>query len=531
MDAHSQQVPPPAPSPDHYHRLAQGNVAQDGGGGGSSSQSQPRSVSDSQPSRMAYTTDQVVTPPASDTSGGIDGPGAGTAMLKPGRVPVPAMPAQATTSAAASHASQLHHLSAVAAAQDRLQLEPGGHSRKRMADGEVKDCRAGSVSPAKGHARTTSAVSVASTTASTISDLSAELRTRLSYAMVKVNHGWQGRCLDEVESLASQAASPTSSTSTIHQGRNGSSVSPRLAIRATPPQMASAGASKSAPASQQRRNSDSSPSSSSLSPRPTLAPPATIQPSLPMSTTRTHPRRNTNPRYAPTMLSSLSQSASSSSARSSAPLGNGHFALHASAAEPILHSPHKNVREQDAIETLLFMSSPGHSANLTHSLSPLGSPGPQAGANHHRQQPQQQQQQHPPPRSTRDRHALPSSASSRRGLPSHRTPLPAKKVGLDKSPRMLPPPVSPMALDPPPHGPSPSPNRASTKQHAPGHRRSALSLPSGLGLGNGTTRKALNEEDIERMLDRAGAELSDSSDDEEIQLPPGRNGLARVTGS
>ncbi|KAG5950013.1 hypothetical protein E4U53_005555 [Claviceps sorghi] len=527
MDALSEQMPPSAPSHEHDHQRLQPNMGQDGSSS-SSSQSQPRSISDAQFSRMAYTTDQVVTPPASDTSGGIDGPGAGAgtgtgtvdaAAMLTQRCP-PVMLAQ-TTSGAVPHASQLHHLSAVAAAQDRLQLESDGHSRKRMADGEVKDRRGGSLSPAKGHARTTSAVSVASTTASTISDLSAELRTRLSYAMVKVNHGWQGRCLDEVESLASQAASPTSSTSTtIHRGRNGSSVSPRLPIRASPPQMYSATASRSAPASQQRRNSDSHPSSSSLSPRPTLAPPAMIQPSLSMSATRSHARRNSNPRYAPTMLS-LSQSASSAS-QSSAPLGNDHLRPHGRTVEPILHSPHKNVREQDAIETLLFMSSPGHSANLKHSLSPFGSPGPQAGANHHHHHHQHQRQhQQPPPRSARDRHALPTSGSSRRGLPSNRPPVPAKKVGRDKSP----------ALDPAQHHPSPPPNRASTKQHAPGHRRSALSLPSGLGLGNGTARKTLRDEDIERMLDRAGAELGDSSDDEEIQLPPGRNGLARVTGA
>jgi hypothetical protein len=72
-------------------------------------------------------------------------------------------------------------------------------------------------------------------------------------------------------------------------------------------------------------------------------------------------------------------------------------------------------------------------------------------------------------------------------------------------------------------------NKSTPKRQATGlasRHRTTLSLPSGLGLGNGTARKILRDEDIERMLDRAGAELADSSDDEEILLPPGRNRLA-----
>jgi len=60
------------------------------------------------------------------------------------------------------------------------------------------------------------------------------------------------------------------------------------------------------------------------------------------------------------------------------------------------------------------------------------------------------------------------------------------------------------------------------------HLRGALSLPSGLGGGNGTARKMLRDEDIERMLDQAAAEAADSSDDEEIQIPPPRRGVAGV---
>ncbi|KAG6032176.1 hypothetical protein E4U41_007299 [Claviceps citrina] len=476
----------------------------------SSSQSQAQSMSNSQTSHRTCTTDEAVTPPpASLDGGGVDGPSAADAAAMLKRRYAPAMLAQAS-SGAVSHASQLHHLSAVAAAQDRLHPEPEGHSRKRRADGEVEDHRGGgSTSPVKGHARTTSAVSAASTTGSTISDLSAELKTRLSYAMVKVNHGWQGRCLDEVETLASQRASPTSSSSTVHGG-TASLAGPQLPVRASPSQMYFANMEPDV----LRWNPDSAAHPSPLSGKPTLGPPATIQPSLPMSAPRCNPRRNSNPRYAPTMLSH-SHSASPS----------------AESTTPMMPSPHKNVREQDAIESLLFMSSPKNSANLKHSFTPSGSPGPQPDGQHQHQH-QRPPPPPPPPRTVGDRHALPSAASSRRGLPSTRPPLPAKKVGSDKTPGMPPPAPSAMDLDyssqRQQHDTSTKPT---AKRHAPVHRRPAIPLASGLGhgSGHGTSRKTLRDEDIERMLDRASAELGDSSDDEEIQLPSrGRNGLARV---
>ena len=45
-----------------------------------------------------------------------------------------------------------------------------------------------------------------------VAQLSSELRTRLSYAMVKVKNGWQSKTIDEVESLASRKGSPASKT-------------------------------------------------------------------------------------------------------------------------------------------------------------------------------------------------------------------------------------------------------------------------------------------------------------------------------
>ncbi|KAJ6440575.1 tubulin gamma chain [Purpureocillium lavendulum] len=460
--------------------------------GGSSSQSLTRSVTNSQESVVTASTDQAATPPASDASGGQYAPVDRHDDHKPRNALAHA--------AADGPGSQLHHLSAIAAAQDRIESDAGGAgSRKRMADGEVKTWGV-PASPVKGHSRTTSAVSMASTTGSTIGEvcagdphacngtsdarlpqLSAELRTRLSYAMIKVNHGWQGRSLDEVESLASQAASPASSTSTVHR-RHGSSASPRLNVNSTPqvhfsndPVMI-------------RRKSISPPSL--LSGKPTLAPPAPIQPSMSMPAPRSNPRRNSNPRYTPAGL------AQSHSGSPLTPQGT---------SKPISRL------DQDVAETLLFMSSPGNSANLKHAFSPSGSPGAQPPP--------------PAPRST-GRHALPSGP--RRALPTQRPSLPPpKKVVFDRS-GMPPPPDSPMDLDSPQH--YHSPNQTTPKRRTNGagtHVRAALSLPSGLGLGNGTARKTLRDEDIERMLDRAGAEAADSSDDEEIQLPP-RRGVAGI---
>ncbi|KAG8419594.1 hypothetical protein J3458_004450 [Metarhizium acridum] len=471
--------------------------------GTNSSQSQTRSVADSQTSNASPATDQVATPPGSDSGSGVEPPPAAvvTAMLKNRYANV----GPGLTTGVSSQNSQLHQLSAIAAVQDRLGLDAAGLPRKRMADGEVKDGR-GSLSPVKGHSRTTSTVSVASTAGSTIGELSAELRTRLSYAMVKVNNGWQARNLDEVESLASQATSPASSTSTVHR-RKGSSASPRL------PATAMSSRAQFTHESMNFKGKSASPPSAN-SDKPTLAPPASIQPCSPMPAPRSNPRRNSNPRYTPTMLSH-SHSASAHASAQTTPISNG-IGRSQSHLDANMYSPHhKNVREQDAIETLLFMSSPGNSASLKHTFSPSGSPGPQSSA---------------PPRSVSERHALPSGP--RRGLPASRPPSSAKKVGFDKSPG-VPPPHSPMDLDSPQQQQYTARNISTPKRQATGltsRHRTTLSLPSGLGLGNGTARKVLRDEDIERMLDHAGAELADTSDDEEIQLPPGRNRLAGAMG-
>ncbi|GJC94681.1 hypothetical protein ColKHC_03507 [Colletotrichum higginsianum] len=404
-----------------------------------------------------------------------------------------------------SQESQLLQLSHIAAAQDKLAEDNVlATARKRMADGALKE----HTSPVRmGHSRNTSTVSMASTTASSMGDWSTDLKTRLSYAMLKVNHGWQSNSIDEVESMASQAASPASSHSTLH-GRQDMSASPRANMaRYVPTSAASAATTASSnpsPATYESfwkdtqrsaHNSTSPPAPAPAANAPTLAPPAPIQPSRPMA----NPRRNSNPRYTPTLLSH-SHSASphtpgqqNNNATPNQRLGRTPL------IDPILFSPHQNVREQDAIESLIFMSSPGNSANMKNTyLSSMASNIP-------------------------GRHALPSSQPPRKSLPSQR-PLAQKRVGFERSPGGMTA-VSDMDVDmdsPQSRGPVRRRINGSASFSAgtrPSTLRPQLSLPAALG-STSRPRPRLADADIERMIDQA-AQAGDSSDDDdgEIQIP------------
>ncbi|KAI1762653.1 hypothetical protein GGR53DRAFT_405397 [Hypoxylon sp. FL1150] len=482
------------------------------------SQNQPLNYSsnDSQDTTASNDTDRVFTPAESDNEGS-NGTGHGHGS---------------------SQESQLLQLSQLAAAQQKMDETEGnavngGQSRKRMADGVVKHTRnSSSVSPVRvGHSRNTSTVSVASTTSSRIGELSAELRTKLSYAMVKVNNGWQGHSIDEVESLASQAASPTSSTSTLH-GRHGASASPRVAVAPARHRASSNATSPTLQYPPYGRTYESvwrdgnmkslSTSTSPVSQVPALAPPAPIQPRQPG---QANSRRSSNARFGPAYLSH-SHHASPHTPAQPSPLQTtpGQGLTRTPNVDPILFSPHQNVREQEALETLMFMSSPGNSANVKHAFP-----------SSRQAQPVQQPLQPPPqPRGT-GRTALPTSrlgagagndtsSNGRKSLPTarpqtHHAPH-GKRVGFEKSPGTY----GGMDIDDPhgsPHGRG-TPRRR-TNGTAP---RPSLSIPAGLG-GPSRPRTALRGDDIERMLDRVAAD--DSSDSEgEIHLPQSRrpNGSA-----
>ncbi|KAK6819631.1 hypothetical protein PG987_016114 [Apiospora arundinis] len=321
----------------------------------SSTQSQPLNDSsndESQDTTASHDTDRVFTPPASDSGSSIAAGNGNTS----------------------SQESQLLQLSQLAAAQEKM-VETG-ISKKRTADGAVKHTRNGSLtSPVRmpGHSRNTSTVSVGST-ASRMSELSAELKTKLSYAMLKVNNGWQSHSIDEVESLASQAGSPTSSTSTLH-GRHGASASPRVTLPGTRQGISSTGMSPISQVPPGRayesfwRETNTRPRVSASPPKsqlPALAPPASIQPRQPG---HLNPQRHSNAKYTPAFLSPTHQGSPHTPAQPS-PLQStpGTHISRTPNMDPIIFSPHQNVREQEALETLVFMSSPGNSANLKHAF-------------------------------------------------------------------------------------------------------------------------------------------------------------------
>ncbi|KAI1267075.1 hypothetical protein F5Y18DRAFT_381455 [Xylariaceae sp. FL1019] len=476
----------------------------------SSSQSQPPSSSqrlpfnDSSNDSQATTsttndTDRVFTPPESDSEGSLHHGNGDTS----------------------SQESQLMQLSNLAAQQQKMAISHddldvnGGFTRKRMADGLVKHTRHNSsTSPIRlGHSRNTSTVSVASTTGSRISELSAELKAKLSYAMVKVNHGWQSHSIDEVESLASQAASPTSSTSTLH-GRHGLSASPRMPLSGFRQTASNPSSTVTSPAMHQPPgriyesfwrdaafrgpNTTTSPITQGAS----LAPPASIQPRQPA---HNNPRRHSNARYTPAYLSH-SHHASPHTPAQPSPLQGTPNQSHSPNVDPILFSPPQNLREQEALETLLFMSSPGNSANLKHTF-------PQS----HMSQPRS---------STRT--ALPTSRLNQMS-DTHspgRKPLAAgrsqahpqtKRVEFGRATSHY----SELDVDEQYGSPRGMPRRKTVSGHAP---RPSLSLPAGLS-GPARPRATLQDDDIQRMIDRAAADDSSDSDGE-IQLPKSsrRNG-------
>ncbi|KAF3065904.1 hypothetical protein GL218_09255 [Daldinia childiae] len=485
-----------------------------------SSQNQPLNYSsnDSQDTTASNDTDRIFTPPESDSEGsnGI------------------------RNSHSSSQESQLLQLSQLAAAQQRMNEvdgapTAGGQSRKRMADGVVKHKRnSSSVSPIRpGHSRNTSTVSIASTS-SRIGELSAELRTKLSYAMVKVNNGWQGHSIDEVESLASQVASPTSSTSTLH-GRYGASASPRVAVAPTRHRASSMVTSPTTQHPFQGRpyeplwregNMKSSASTSPNTQVSALAPPAPIQPRQP---NQTHPRRSSNARFAPAYLSHPHHVSPHTPAQPS-PLQAtpGHGNIRTPNVDPILFSPHQNVREQEALETLMFMSSPGNSANVKHTF-PSSLPSSQGS--------QPVQPLHPPHTRNGGRTALPTSRlgsgaeagnQGRKSLPTarpqHNHAPQVKRVGFEKSPGIY----GGMDIDDTHVSPrSRGTPRRRTNGSAP---RPTLSIPAGLS-GPSRPRTALRGDDIERMLDRVGARRQlGSSEESEIHIPQNRRVNGPVVG-
>jgi hypothetical protein len=343
----------------------------------------------------------------------------------------------------------------------------------------------------------------------TLLQLSAELKARLSYAMVKVHHGWQAHTMDQIETLASHGGSPTSSNSTIHL-RIASSASPQLSSASQ------RGSNNTTPAtglSQQfpPRLNESAWRDPRFGGSPTspvkavhsLAPPVSIQPSQ----FHSNPRRNSNARHTPTLLS---HHASPNPGPNTPGQPSPYLSTAAAGAppqrtpvvDPILFSPHQNVREKDAIESLLFMSSPGNSANLKHAFPSSSQPLPQ-------------------------RTALPTA---RKSLPTGRKPMHArsqshtqKRVGFERSPNDMDiddPAVMPNSRGTPRRKMNGGGAYGQGEAHLPPSRLKPLPVSSGLTVPP-RPRTVLRDADIDRMLDRVTA-AADSDSDGEIEIPVAR---------
>lgn len=209
--------------------------------------------------------------------------------------------------------------------------------------------------------------------------------------MVKVQNGWQSLPIDEVESLASQKGSPTSSSSTLN-GRRNVLASPRAAIAdiqgqiarpqeyyksaPMPVQVMEATAPSSSaeqptsyesfwaghPASQ--RSDATSPSSRSL------APPADIRTRPTLRTHRSEtPTYSMSPNLKGDVMSSAPSRLGGGGPRTPVRHAQDHHAMHRTPSQ-------KSLQEQDAIESLLLMGSPGR-ANASHQFPTSQTSAPQ----------------------------------------------------------------------------------------------------------------------------------------------------------
>ena len=268
------------------------------------------------------------------------------------------------------------------------------NAQKRMANGEIKSPGTHlPMSPADSHVFAHSRNSSINSRSSQIAEagcftsrpesvtnslqMSSQLKTRLSYAMVKVQNGWQDQSLSQLEHIASQQGSPVSATSEKkrpfdmspgHEARfpqasarafpassdHHMTTSPRKQI--SPQQRYSQisgeppGSASSSQASTYeafwREHSNSNVSRLPLSQSnslagPSLAPPVDIQ-------SRNQWRQGPGPARQPPSLQIGSLSGAPST-----PQRRPHTATRTPSQQAAV--------EKDAVETLLFMSSPGNS--------------------------------------------------------------------------------------------------------------------------------------------------------------------------
>ncbi|KAL8952587.1 MAG: hypothetical protein Q9222_001502 [Ikaeria aurantiellina] len=251
----------------------------------------------------------------------------------------------------------------------------GTQAQKRTASGEVKQSWIGQTNHGR-HSRNTSTASKTSQ----ISELSNDLRTRLSYAMFKVQNGWQAHNLNELEAIAAQKLSPASVTQQRPFGATSppdDSAHPPSSQDTQPfspersrqtyqfqPSQAALLSPASPPQAQQHTYEDffrdeartggildSTKSKNSPHRGPTLAPPVDI---LPRTARRTHAINGNQPPLPPPLQTANFPSTPPPPQPQHNP---------STATTRTLQTPtqQKSAMEQDAVETLMFMSSPGNS--------------------------------------------------------------------------------------------------------------------------------------------------------------------------
>ncbi|OAG39157.1 hypothetical protein AYO21_06540 [Fonsecaea monophora] len=211
---------------------------------------------------------------------------------------------------------------------------------KRTASGEVKrssvDVAEEGVPRPNGVGPSHASSATSNQTKGNVLELSQQLRTRLKYAMVKVQNGWQSRSLDEVESLASQ--SPRSTVSGFQNLHDQQMLSPRTAMSRKYQCESSESESSDSTVALESRGLVNMVGSPPVSSRRALAPPVDIIPSS---------------RRRPTPNAGI-QSANGIHVQT----GN----LHSSRPHTNQRTPSQNAAmEADAVETLLFMASPNNS--------------------------------------------------------------------------------------------------------------------------------------------------------------------------
>ncbi|CAI6330790.1 unnamed protein product [Periconia digitata] len=259
---------------------------------------------------------------------------------------------------------------------------PVTHGFKRSADGSVKGANFESSTALAGtpvahpiaHKRSKSMDT------SRIGEISAQLKTRLSYAMVKVQNGWEKQSLEELEEQTSQQGSPISNVSR----NNGSRPTFDSPLGTERPRRPSGVSDMSDHIIMSPNHSNSDPSRSLATSPPTHWRPSTnptmnaavnlisvtgsnetpmLGPAPDLSSRRKR-RSSTISHYHPPPLLGSSQRKHYSDLSGTTPR------TPVTPRAGILRMPSQQA-EKDAVDTLLFMSSPNHSGRVppSHSAS------------------------------------------------------------------------------------------------------------------------------------------------------------------